>query len=141
MATRIRGTIFLYYPEKLPERSEPNTGLTVFKKSLCGSRIVLRIYSINEQSGKCLSVERKKQRTKRKEAVIPMVGNQLNFFIKFLLPLRTLVADSDSGGSMPEREEVQEKIKISKNRRIPVVGFIFLFVAIIITFLVFEYFI
>jgi hypothetical protein len=52
-----------------------------------------------------------------------------------------LIADSDSGGSKLEREQVQEKISASKNRKVPVAKLIFLLAVIILTFVVLEHFI
>jgi hypothetical protein len=69
-----------------------------------------------------------------------MLVNRLKSFKIQLLPAVLMMADSNAGGSMPEAEEVQEKIKISKNRRIPVVKFILLLVVILIAALVMEYF-
>ena len=47
----------------------------------------------------------------------------------------------DNGGSDLDKEKVHEKIAASKSRRIPVVKFILLLTAIIVTFIVLEYFI
>ena len=70
-----------------------------------------------------------------------MIVDQLNVFLKNLKHSLTLIDDSETGGQMPEIEQVQEKIRASKNRRIPVARLLLLFVAIIITIIVLEYFI
>ena len=69
-----------------------------------------------------------------------IVNRQEPFVIQFL-PLVLRIADSDAGGSMPEAEKVEEKIKSSKNRRIHAVKFLLLLAAIILTLVIMEYFI
>ena len=70
-----------------------------------------------------------------------MVATYLKLITNRLLPSFSLMADSDAGGSMPDNEKVQEKIKASKNRQIPVVKFVLLLAVIIITVVILEYFI
>ena len=70
-----------------------------------------------------------------------MFVNQFKSSMRNLQLSLALLADSDSGGSKPETEQVQEKIAASKNRRIPVVKFLLLLAVIIITVVVLEYFI
>lgn len=69
-----------------------------------------------------------------------MFGAYLKSLKNYLLPLLTLMVDSDAGGSMPDKEEVEEKIRTSRNRRIPVVKFILLLAVIIITVVLLERF-
>lgn len=69
-----------------------------------------------------------------------MFTDYLNSFKNNLLLSLTLMADSDAAESMPDKEKVDEKIKISRNRKIPIVKFILLLVAIIITIAVWEHF-
>jgi hypothetical protein len=70
-----------------------------------------------------------------------MIVDQFNVFLKNLQHSLTLIDDSETGGQMPEIEQVQEKIRASKNRRIPIVKLLLLFVAIVMTIIVLEYFI
>jgi hypothetical protein len=70
-----------------------------------------------------------------------MIVDQFNVFLKNLQHSLTLIDDSETGGQMPEIEQVHEKIRLSKNRRIPVVRLLLLFVAIVMTIIVLEYFI
>lgn len=52
-----------------------------------------------------------------------------------------LLNSSDTEGSKPGSEQVQEKIAASKNRRIPVVQFIFLLFVVVLIFIALEHFI
>lgn len=70
-----------------------------------------------------------------------MIGNQFKAFLKNLPLSLALIDEPETGGQMPEIEQVQERIRASKNRRIPFVKLLLLFVAIIITIIVLEYFI
>jgi hypothetical protein len=70
-----------------------------------------------------------------------MIINQFHSSLKYLQLSLTLIADSEAGGQMPEIDEIQEKIKVSKNRRIPVVKLFLVFIVIAITIIVLEYFI
>lgn len=70
-----------------------------------------------------------------------MIGNQFKAFLKNLPLSLALIDEPETGGQMPEIEQVQERIRASKNRRIPFVKLLLLFVAIIITIIVLEYFV
>jgi hypothetical protein len=70
-----------------------------------------------------------------------MIINQFHSSLKYLQLSLTLIADSEAGGQMLEIDEIQEKIKVSKNRRIPVVKLFLVFIVIAITIIVLEYFI
>lgn len=69
-----------------------------------------------------------------------MIIYQFNDSLKYL-QLSLLIADSEAGGQMPDREKVQEKIRARKNRRIPVVKLFLVFAVIILTIIALEYFI
>jgi hypothetical protein len=69
-----------------------------------------------------------------------MSFNPFKLFSNRLPILPVLMADADTEGSGPDPQEVHEKIAVSKNRRIPVIKFSLLFVAIVIVVLVLEYF-
>lgn len=86
-------------------------------------------------------VESQNEKAIRKEAMTRMFVNHRKLITKHLQPSLTLMADSDAGGSRPENEEVQEKIKTSRNRKIPLVKFILLLAVIIIAVVLLEYFI
>jgi hypothetical protein len=70
-----------------------------------------------------------------------MIINQFNSYFKCLQLSLTLIADPETGGQMPERDEIEEKIKVSKNRRIPLVKLFLVFVVIVLTLIILEYFI
>ena len=53
----------------------------------------------------------------------------------------SLIADSEAGGQMPDREKVHEKIRISKSRRIPVIKLLLLFAVILLVIFTLEHFI
>lgn len=53
----------------------------------------------------------------------------------------TLLADSDTGESKPEREQLRKKIDNRKHRKIPVAQYILLLFVIVLAVMVLEYFI
>lgn len=70
-----------------------------------------------------------------------MIVDKINSSIKYMQLSLMLIADSETGGQMPKREEVQEKIVASKKRRIPVGKLLLVFVVIVMTIVMLEYFI
>jgi hypothetical protein len=85
-----------------------------------------------------LFCEKANSNLREKEASAAMFGAYLKSLENYIMPLLTLMADSDAGGSIPNAKEVDERIKTSKNRRIPVVKLILLLVVIIVTIVLLE---
>jgi len=63
-----------------------------------------------------------------------------NLVIRDLVLQSSVMSDYDSGGSDSESKLI-DKVKARKSRRVPIVRFILLFAAIVLTIIVLEYFI
>lgn len=70
-----------------------------------------------------------------------MIIDQINASKKYLKLSHSLIAGSETGGQLPEEEQIQEKISESKNRRIPTVNLLLIFAVVVLAIVVLEYFI
>ena len=70
-----------------------------------------------------------------------MIIDRIYALIKYLQLSHNLIADSETGGQLPDEEQIQEKISESKNRRIHTVNLILIFAMVILAIVVLEYFI
>ena len=69
-----------------------------------------------------------------------MIVDRINYAIKCPKIAHNLIADSETGGQLPDEEKIQEKISESKNRRIPAVNLLLIFAMVILAIVVLEYF-
>ena len=70
-----------------------------------------------------------------------MSVDRINVSIKYLQLSHNLIADSETGGQLPDEEQIQEKISESKNRRIHTANLLLIFAMVILAIVVLEYFI
>ena len=70
-----------------------------------------------------------------------MIVNKINASKKYLQLSQNIIADSETGGQLPDEEKIHEKIRESKSRRIPTVSLLLIFAMIILVIVVLEYFI